>query len=166
MGYDPPMPGFRRFRKSHSTGHEHFDGQHCLEHWYCDAFTPFVTSLLDNHDHTLGYLKVGEELGPLMRKLRGSVAKLVNDLLPARRVPFWGDTKGHDYFDGCIRDELQCRRSFRYTYTQCKRHHVCSEPRRYPHTRVGLEVDRAVRRAPQLGAFLEGVPYARYERRP
>jgi len=195
------MPPFRKFRKSHSTSHERFDGKHCLEHWYCDnqvyfitarcrdrypalaseqakaifwdrfdyytkrhGFTPFVTSLLDNHYHTEGYLKVGEELGPMMRKLHGSVSKLVNDLLPERRVPFWGDTKGHDYFDGCIRDILQCRRAFRYTYT-CRRHGVCLDPTRYPHTRVNVEIERAVRRAVELGAFMEDVPYARYERR-
>ena len=69
------------------------------------TFTPIVTSVLDNHYHVLGYLKIGEELPTMMRKLHGSVAKLVNDLLSARRVPFWGE--GRDtYFDGCIRDEL------------------------------------------------------------
>jgi hypothetical protein len=47
------------------------------------TFTPWVTSLLDNHYHTLGYLKIGENLGPLMQRLHGSIAKLVNDLLSA-----------------------------------------------------------------------------------
>src|SRR5687767_6145613 len=42
------------------------------------AFTPWVTTLVDNHYHTLGYLKVGTNLGPLMQKFHGSVAKLVN----------------------------------------------------------------------------------------
>src|SRR5438309_609314 len=37
-------------------------------------FTPFVTTLIDNHYHTEGYLKVGEALGEMMRKLHGSVA--------------------------------------------------------------------------------------------
>src|SRR5579859_7315129 len=46
------------------------------------GFVPWVTSLLSNHHHTLGYLKRGEDLGPMMRKLHGSVAKLVNDILP------------------------------------------------------------------------------------
>src|SRR5688572_17033846 len=50
------------------------------------GFTPWVTSRLDNHYHTLGYLKVGENLGPMMQRLHGSVAKLVNDLLAERRV--------------------------------------------------------------------------------
>src|SRR5436309_3036847 len=40
------------------------------------GFTPWVTSLLDNHYHSLGYLKFGEELGEMMRKIHGSVAKL------------------------------------------------------------------------------------------
>jgi hypothetical protein len=33
-----------------------------------------VTTLLYNHYHTVGYLKKGEELGAMMRKLHGSVA--------------------------------------------------------------------------------------------
>src|SRR3954447_26412126 len=33
------------------------------------GFVPWVTSLLDNHYHTLGYLKKGEELGEMMRKI-------------------------------------------------------------------------------------------------
>src|SRR5437867_7616582 len=40
------------------------------------GFTPFVRSLMDNHYHWLGYLKIGENLGPLMRHVHGSVAKL------------------------------------------------------------------------------------------
>ena len=44
-------------------------------------FTPWVTSLLSNHYHTLGYAKDGTSLGQMMRRLHGSVAKLVNDLL-------------------------------------------------------------------------------------
>src|SRR5438874_12310295 len=50
------------------------------------TFTPLVTTLMNNHYHTEGYLKVGAELGEMMRKLHGSVAKLVNDILPERRV--------------------------------------------------------------------------------
>lgn len=30
------------------------------------GFTPWITSLLDNHYHTLGYLKIGENLGLMM----------------------------------------------------------------------------------------------------
>jgi len=128
-------------------------------------FTPWVVSLVVNHYHILGYCKEGERLGGMMRKLHGSVAKLVNDTLPQRRRPFWEDNGHQDYFDGCIRDELQCRRAYRYTLTQCKRHGICENWREYPDTRVWVEVDAGVRRAHELGAFLEGVPYKRYQRR-
>ena len=100
----------------------------------------------------------------MLRKLYGSVAKLVNDLLPERIKPFWGDERGKDYFDGCLRDVLRMRRTFRYVYTQCRRHHICSDPREYRHTRVNVELESAVRRAIELNAFLYGVPYRRYER--
>ena len=197
-----PMARFRKFRTSHSTNHEHFQGQHCFEHWYCDnqiyfitarcrdrypafrteeaklifwdrfeyytklhTFTPIVTSLLDNHYHSLGHLKVGQELGEMMRKLHGSVAKLVNDLLPERKLPFWRDRESKNYFDGCLRDELQLRRTFKYTYTQCRRHGICPDPAQYPHTRVNVDLERAVRRALELGAFLNHIPYPRYQRK-
>ncbi len=135
---------------------EHYTQQH--------VFTPWVTTLLDNHYHVLGYCKIGEELGPMMRKLHGSVAKLVNDLLAIRRIPFWRGAGHQDYFDGCIRDEQQCRRAYLYTLTQSVRHGICLDWHGYPHTRVQIELQRGVRRAHELGAFLEGVPYKRYER--
>jgi hypothetical protein len=93
------------------------------------GFVPWITSLIDNHYHTLGYLKEGKQLGQMMRKLHGSVAKLVNDLLPERRVPFWRGAGARDYFDGCLRDELQCRRTYRYVLYQCRRHGIGSNPR-------------------------------------
>jgi hypothetical protein len=37
--------------------------------------------------------------------------------------------------------------------------------REYPNTRVNVEMERAVARAVELRAFLEGVPYARYDRK-
>jgi REP element-mobilizing transposase RayT len=126
------------------------------------GFTPFVTSLLDNHSHSLGHLESGQNLGPMMQKIHGSVAKLVNDLLPARLAPFWTDTGHQNYFDGCIRDEKQCRLAYRYTLTQCVRHGVCANPAQYPHTHIGIEIDRAVRRAVQRNSFLASVPYKRY----
>lgn len=52
------------------------------------GFVPWVTSLMNNHYHTLGYLYVGNNLKQLMQRLHGSVAKLVNDLLPERRENF------------------------------------------------------------------------------
>ena len=127
------------------------------------GFTPCVTALLNNHYHTLGYLKIGANLGVMMQRIHGSVAKLVNDVLPERRVPFWREAGHQDYFDGCIRDELQLRRAFRYTFTQSRRHGVCDGPQRYRHVRVNVDVERAVARALELGAFLESVPYKRYQ---
>ena len=100
----------------------------------------------------------------MMQRIHGSVAKLVNDLLPQRRLPFWRRSGRHDYFDGCIRDETQCRRAYRYTLMQAVRHRVVKDWRLYPHTRVDIDVDRGVRRALQLNAFMEGVRYKRYER--
>ncbi len=137
------------------------------------SFVPWVTSLLDNHYHTLGYLRVGDNLGPLMQRLHGSVAKLVNDVLESdvarsggpRLVPFWRETKGREYFDGCIRDEDQCRKAYRYILIQSQRHGVCNDWRSYRHTRIHVELERAVNRALKLGAFLEGVPYKRYQQR-
>src|SRR5829696_2954276 len=46
------------------------------------GFVPWVTTLLNNHYHTEGYLRVGTNLGPMMQRIHGSVAKLVNDILP------------------------------------------------------------------------------------
>lgn len=129
------------------------------------SFTPWVTSLLSNHYHTLGYLRRGAELAIMMQRIHGSVAKLVNDLLVTRIAPFWIDSGKQNYFDGCIRDQLQCRRAYRYTLTQCRRHGICANPMNYPHTRVRIDLEAGVKRALELGAFLEGVPYARYERR-
>jgi len=138
-----------------------------FDHWTAEhGFAPIVTSLLDNHYHALGYLKVGENLGPMMQRLHGSVAKLVNDLLPERRAKFWVDYGHHNYFDGCIRDARQFSKCFRYTHTQCRRHGVCADPADYPHTRVSVGHDRALKRAIQLDAFLENVAYPRYGEQP
>lgn len=128
-------------------------------------FTPFVTTLLDNHYHTLGYLRVGRDLGLMMQRIHGSVAKLVNDQLPERITPFWRERKGRDYFDGCIRDEHQCRRAFRYTMMQGVRHRIVRNWSDYRNTRVSVDLDRAVRRALELRAFMEAVPYPRYGNR-
>lgn len=128
------------------------------------GFVPWVTSIVDNHYHTLGYLKVGEELGPMMRKIHGSVAKLVNDLLPERHLPFWKSKDKHDYFDGCIRDQTQCRRAYGYTLRQSVRHGLCRDYRDYPHTRVNIELVKGLARALELNAFLPNVPYKRYMR--
>jgi REP element-mobilizing transposase RayT len=130
------------------------------------GFTPWVTSLMENHYHTLGYLRIGSDLAGMMQRIHGSVAKLVNDLLDSRLKPFWRDTLNKDYFDGCIRDERQCRRAYRYTLTQCARHGICSDWHNYPHTHVNVQLDRGLARALELKAFLDGVPYKRYQRKP
>jgi REP element-mobilizing transposase RayT len=128
-------------------------------------FIPWVTSLMDNHYHTLGYLHCGDELGPMMRHLHGSVAKLVNDLLPERRVPFWYDAKHSDYMDGCIRDAEQARRAYHYTLAQSERHGIVRDWRFYPHTRVDVDMEIAIAGAVELRAFLAGLGYPRYERK-
>ena len=127
------------------------------------GFIPWVTSLIPNHYHTLGYLKTGENLGPMMRRIHGSVAKLVNDLLPERRVPFWREGRRNDYFDGCIRNETQCRRAYRYTLLQSVRHGLCRDAREYPHTHVCVELDLGVAEALRRRSFLDDVSYPRYE---
>jgi REP element-mobilizing transposase RayT len=128
------------------------------------GFVPWVTSLIDNHYHTIGYLRTGKNLSPMMQRLHGSVAKLANDLLPARHLPFWRDAKGREYFDGCIRDEKQGRSAYRYTLTQSVRHGIVRDWRDYPHTHVNVELEAAIRRSHELKAFLEGVPYKRYQK--
>jgi hypothetical protein len=129
------------------------------------GFVPWIITILNNHYHALGYLRVGTELGEMMRKIHGSVAKLVNDLLPERRVPFWRDAESHDYFDGCLRDRLQCRRAYRYTLLQAERAGLVPDYKLYPHTRIFIDLDRGVKRALELNAFLPDVPYPRYQRR-
>ena len=137
-----------------------------FEHYTRQAqFTPWITSVVDNHYHTLGYCKIGRELKTMMPRIHGSVAKLVNDLLPERLLPFWGDGGHQQYFDGCIRDEKQCRLAYRYVLMQSVRHGLCQDWREYPHTRAAIDLERGLRRALELNAFLEGVPYKRYQNR-
>ncbi len=134
---------------------EHYTAKH--------RFTPWVTSLLDNHYHCLGYCKVGVELKTMMQRLHGSVAKLVNDLLPERRVPLWLDDRGRAYMDGCLRDAKQGRATYGYVLKQAQRHGIVQDYRDYPHTRVNIALDEALRRAIELGAFMDGAAYRRYE---
>jgi len=133
-------------------------------HWTTHHhYASWVRTLMNNHYHDLGYSKIGTELGEMMRKIHGSIAKLVNDVLEVRLVPFWVD-KGHqDYFDGCIRDELQCRRAYRYVLTQSVRAGICRDGRDYPNTRVYVDLELGMKRALELGAFLDDVPYKRYD---
>lgn len=128
------------------------------------GFIPWVTSLLGNHYHTLGYLRIGANLPRMMQRFHGSVAKLTNDLLSQRLKPFWRDAKGKEYFDGCIRDERQARLAYRYTLLQAVRNGLARDWRAYPHTRVNVELELAIARAHEIKAFLEGVPYKRYQK--
>ena len=45
--------------------------------FYCAKyeFIPWIATLMINHYHIVGYLKHGENLGPFMQHLHGSVAK-------------------------------------------------------------------------------------------
>lgn len=78
---------------------------------------------------------------------------------------YFGSQHRFEHWYCCIRDELQCRRAYRYVLTQCSRHGICNRPEDYPHTHVGVELERAVKRALELKAFLIGVPYKRYAQR-
>ena len=100
-----------------------------------------------------------------MRKLHGSVAWLVMKEIGVRHVPFWRGAGNQDYFDGCIRDVLQLFRAHRYTKLQAVRARIVRDWRDYPHTRVEVDVEEAIERALMRQAFLEDVPYARYERK-
>jgi hypothetical protein len=71
---------------------------------------------------------------------------------------------GWQTFDiACLRDELQRRRAFRHTFQQSVRAGLCRDARNYRHTRVYIELERGVKRALELNAFMEGAPYKRYE---
>jgi hypothetical protein len=129
------------------------------------GYVPWVTTLLSNQYHTIGFLRIGENLGRMMQRIHGSVAKLVNDILPERRTPFWRNGKQNDYFDGCIRDPKQCRRAYRYTLQQSVRHKLCADYRAYQDTHVKVELERGIARALELRAFLHDVDYPRYGER-
>jgi hypothetical protein len=136
-----------------------------FNHWASKyTFEPWITTLLDNHYHTVGYLKVGENLGPMMQRLHGSVAKLVNDTLDERHLPFWRTKGNRDYFDGCLRDENQLRRTYRYVQQQSVRHGVTRDWRGYPHTVVGVGMEEALATASTRHAYLAAVPYKRYQK--
>jgi hypothetical protein len=103
----------------------------------------------------------------MMQRIHGSVAKLVNDLLTERRVPFWKEgNHANDYFDGCLRNAKQCSKAYRYTLTQSTRHRLVRDYRLYTHTRAPIALDRGLARALELKAFLEDVPYPRYGEKP
>ena len=101
----------------------------------------------------------------MMQRIHGSVAKLVNDLLEVRLTPFWVDAGKQNYFDGCIRNERQCRRAYKYVLTQAVRHGIVRDWREYPHTQVNIDLERGLRRALELNVFLPMIPYKRYGER-
>lgn len=137
-----------------------------FEHYTAEfGFEPCVTSLLDNHYHSLGYLALGANLPKMMQRIHGSVATLVNDLLPERFAEFWRNAKGHEYFDGCLRNAKQGRLTFRYIMIQGERHGIVSDYRVYPHMRINVDPEEAIAWAVSNNAFLEGVPYKRYGER-
>jgi hypothetical protein len=129
------------------------------------GFVPWVATVMSNHYHFEGYLRDGEQLGEMMRKLHGSIAWLVMKETGVRHVPFWRSAGNKDYCDGCLRDVLQAYRAFNYTRDQAVRARLVRRYSDYPHTRVYLDRDRAIARAVELRAFLEEVPYARYDAR-
>jgi hypothetical protein len=120
---------------------------------------------MNNHYHTLGYKKIGSDLGEMIRKIHGSVAWMVMKQIDVRHVPFWREKGNKDYFDGCIRDVLQAVRAYRYVLNQAVKARHVRDWRDYAHTRVNIESNIAIARAVELKAFLEKVPYARYERK-
>ena len=133
-------------------------------HWSAHHdFEPWVVSLLSNHYHILGYLKVGTNLGSMMQKLHGSVSKLVNDTLPERHLPFWRHAGNQDYFDGCLRSEKQLRRTYPYVLKQAVRARLVSRWEDYAHTKRYLTFDDAVARAKARNAYLPTIRYPRYE---
>jgi REP element-mobilizing transposase RayT len=136
-----------------------------LFHAHAHGFEPWIVSLMSNHYHVIGYMKQAQSIGEMMRKIHGSVAKLTNDVLPERRKPFWRERGGRDYFDGCLRDVNQLCRAYGYTERQSVRHGLCGEPKEYPHTRVWISLDDAVKFAIDRKCLMEGVPYARYARK-
>jgi hypothetical protein len=125
------------------------------------GFVPWVWTLLDNHYHLLGYLGTGELLREMMRKLHGSVAKLVNDTLGVRRVPFWED----DYFDGCLRNDLQLKRTWYYVRDQAVKAGLVRHHGEYAWTHVAWQLDMCQKFAKAWDCYLPSVPYARYERK-
>ncbi len=55
------------------------------------------------------------------------------------------------------------RLAYRYILTQSVRHGLCANWSQYRYTHINIELERALRRALELGAFMENVPYRRYQ---
>jgi hypothetical protein len=63
--------GFRAFESEQAKA-IFWDRFNCYAEQH--GFAAWITTLLDNHYHTLGYFSDGSQLGEMMRKLHGSVA--------------------------------------------------------------------------------------------
>jgi hypothetical protein len=114
---------------------------------------------MHNHYHAIGYMFDGQHLAPMLQRFHGATSKLVNDLLPQRKVPFFDS-----YFDGCLRNEKQYRRAYRYTQLQSVRHRICTDWRDYQNTRVSISLEDGLNLARTRKVYLPMVPYKRYER--
>ena len=139
-------------------------------HTAAQQAVPIITSLIDNHYHTLLYLKLGSKLPTLMKHLHGSASKLTNDLREAAgrpRLPHvWQAGLRDSYFDGCIRNATQFRRTYRYVKRQGVRHGLVHPGESYPHTRVRVALEPALKRALELDAFLPWSDKTRFAKRP
>lgn len=86
-----------RFRTSSSYGFEHHLGRHRFEHWYRDNTIYFITA-----------------------RCRDRYPAFASDRAKEifwERFDYWRGTSDHDYFDGCLRNQLQCRRTYCYILT-------------------------------------------------
>lgn len=128
-----------------------------------NTFEPWIVTLMSNHYHVVGYLEQGNRLGEMMRRFHGSVAWMVCKSLGIAHKPFWRDDAHRDYFDGCLRDEIQLTRSYRYVQNQSQRAGIVRGNETYPNTRCYVSLDEALQRAKDRDALLKGVPYARYD---
>jgi REP element-mobilizing transposase RayT len=125
----------------------------------------WVATLMSNHYHLLFYMRWSENLGPFMKGLHGSAAKLVNDLSETRLVPFWSWKGRHTYFDGCLRNEKQLTLTYRYVRDQAVRARLVRDWTQYPDTKVLCDLDAALRFAMDRKVFPSNLPYARYARK-
>lgn len=127
------------------------------------GFELWIATLMSNHYHFIGFLERGSQLGEMMRKLHGSVAWLTCRAHGIHHKPFWRDDQHRDYFDGCLRDARQLRRSYRYVQQQAVRAGLVQAASEYPNTRCWLTLEACLRLAQERDAFLADVAYARYK---
>ena len=127
-------------------------------HTLAQQITPIVTSLVGNHYHLLAHVEVGANVPVFVRNLHGSTAKLTNDLREAagldRISDVWANGLRGSYFDGCVRNATQFRRIFRYVERQGVRHGLVRTGEHFPHTRVNVSMERALKRALERNSFL------------